>query len=516
MSSPFLDELIHGMLLFARRVAFARGWQRFAISISAGLLAGLSQAPLYVVPAFIIGFALFVWVLDGLDETLTGYGQAFVSGWSFGAGYFLSAFHWLWWLDISSFDQLVSALGLISIAALAPALAALSAHLAWRVGPERVVILAIFWATAEWCRGHFFGGLPWGLSGYAWGNNLPVLQVTAWIGIYGLSFLTLLFALVFVAAIPNPSMNDGRRHVRAGRNRIFAWPVYGLALLVLTYAVGQARLSATPAERADPVYLRISHGGEERCDVSRRGSANEAVRDGHEVPAESLRMLIIPGRDCWSKFLSADRTALDDLGASLQNNQLAFVQSARDVSVIETLHIVDSQGRIRATHDQWRNFPFIGGGGGQRNAQRTSPRTFAPGIVPELGVMVGAEAAYSGAVVDETKRPAWLLHLSDEPWLKTAGARQLLDHARVRAVEEGVPVIHAAYGGYSAVIDPFGRLQTEAAPGTSTAVDMPLPGYLPPTLFGRFGDLGFLLLLLGAGLGVFVWARAGPITLRSS
>ena len=63
----------------------------------------------------------------------------------------------------------------------------------WRPGRSRIFTLAVSYAAAEWLRGHVLTGLPWNLPAYGWGASLGVLQSAAFVGVYGLSLLTVLF-----------------------------------------------------------------------------------------------------------------------------------------------------------------------------------------------------------------------------------------------------------------------------------------------------------------------------------
>jgi apolipoprotein N-acyltransferase len=117
-----------------------------------------------------------------------------------------------------------------------------------------------------------------------------------------------------------------------------------------------------------------------------------------------------------------------------------------------------------------------------------------------VGPLVCYEIIFPGAVTATNERPGWLVNVSDDSWFGPwAGPRQHLVIARVRAIEEGLPVIRGTNTGISAVIDPLGRVRARLELGRAGFLDAELPQSLPLTPYGRFGDLGFFLLLFLAG-----------------
>jgi apolipoprotein N-acyltransferase len=114
---------------------------------------------------------------------------------------------------------------------------------------------------------------------------------------------------------------------------------------------------------------------------------------------------------------------------------------------------------------------------------------------------------FPGEVVGN-KRPAWFVNITDDSWFgPSTGPYQHFLTARVRAIEEGIPVVRAANTGISAVIDPLGRTKTTLALEEMGALDAPLPAAIAPTPYARFGDFGFWLML-------FASAAAGGTALR--
>jgi apolipoprotein N-acyltransferase len=150
--------------------------------------------------------------------------------------------------------------------------------------------------------------------------------------------------------------------------------------------------------------------------------------------------------------------------------------------------------------------------------QLTVGEGFAPGDHPHVFTMTGAppmtplicyEVIFPHDVTDPAApRPGWFVNITDDSWFGPwAGPHQHLLIAQVRAIEEGLPIARAANTGISAVIDPLGRLRAQLALNTTGVVDSPLPMARAPTLYARFGDLVFLLLLVTGAFAAYGLAR---------
>ncbi len=133
------------------------------------------------------------------------------------------------------------------------------------------------------------------------------------------------------------------------------------------------------------------------------------------------------------------------------------------------------------------------------------PRTIdIPGL-PPVAPLICYEIIFSGRVVDPSRRPAWLLNLTNDAWFGlSSGPYQHFASARFRAVEEGIPLVRSANDGISAFVDPYGRVIAELGLGQTGVLDGALPKPAAElTPYARFGDalLG-VALLLAAGLAL--------------
>jgi apolipoprotein N-acyltransferase len=140
----------------------------------------------------------------------------------------------------------------------------------------------------------------------------------------------------------------------------------------------------------------------------------------------------------------------------------------------------------------------------------TGPVTISVPGAPPMGPLICYEILFPGEVTAKD-RPQWFVNVTDDSWFgppSSAGPYQHLLIARVRAIEEGLPVARAANTGISAVIDPMGRIVAKLGSGKAGVVDSALPAALPETFFAKFGEAGFLLMLIFAGAVGLLWPAA--------
>jgi apolipoprotein N-acyltransferase len=128
-----------------------------------------------------------------------------------------------------------------------------------------------------------------------------------------------------------------------------------------------------------------------------------------------------------------------------------------------------------------------------------------PGL-PPIGPLICYEAIFPAQVVVEGDRPALLVNITNDSWFgDSAGPRQHLAAARMRTVEEGLPMVRAANTGISAIIDSHGAVVERLGLDRAGTVVGAVPGALPPTLFARLGlFIPGALSILSCGLGLIL------------
>ncbi|HKD47479.1 MAG TPA: apolipoprotein N-acyltransferase [Rhizomicrobium sp.] len=502
------------------RIRGLKGWRRAAFAFSAGAFSALGFAPVEFFPALLLGFSALVLLLDGAAPGPGSWRVAALCGWSFAFGQYLIGWHWIGYafmVDPSAhlwqlpFAMLLLTGGLALYAGIACALA----MLVWSEGFPRLLIFAAFYAAGEWVRGHALTGFPWNLPAYGWGVSLAIMQSTSLIGAYGLSFLTILLG----ASLAEFCM------------RRPAAPVTAILLFVCIWIYGAIRLAMTPTENESGIMVRLVQPDipQNQKYVRRFVVRNwQRLVDLSQSPGRVTH--IIWPEAAPSFLLDRSQAALDDIGLLTKGGRSLITGSARAVisggtpRYYNSLYIFAPGGKIEAVYDKFHLVPFgeyvpfakllnrVGitklTEGDTGFSAGDGPHIYQVPHAPAVTPLICYEIIFPGEVTTG-QRPGWLVNVTDDSWFGPwAGPMQHLLIARVRAIEEGLPVARDANTGISAMIDPVGRITAHLNLGRIGVIDANLPRALPPTFYARFGDIPFALLLLAAVALGFVKFRS--------
>lgn len=514
----------------ANRVRSLTGWRRLGFGFLAGALSALSTAPFGIWPALAVGFPALVLLIDGAGHARRrGRGamlrSAAAAGWAFGFGYFLAS---LWWIgaaflvDAEDFAWLlpVAVLCLPAGLALFTALGAVLARLIWPSGPARLCSFAVAFTAAEWLRGHVLTGFPWNTFGYGPAQTLELAQGAAFVGLWGLTFFSLL-----LLSTPVLLLRSGTFTRRAG------WPLAALAVIALAYGLGAYRLSLNPSRYLEQVRLRIMQPAipqGEKFAYDRRQAVLENYLDLSGRPSalypkglEDIGLLVWPEsafpfiyeREPWAKARIA-ATLPDNVTLVTGAARVGMPPQGQTSPFFNSIRVMNARGEVQETADKVHLVPFgeylpfqdflesIGleqltrVRGGFASGDRLRPLKL-PGA-PDAAPLICYEAIFPGAVLPQGERPGFLLNVTNDAWFgDTPGPYQHFLQARLRAVEEGLPLIRAANTGISAIVDPLGRIVAEQDLGVRGVVDGDLPQRLNAPPFGSRHAGGVLLVLMG-------------------
>lgn len=508
----------------AQDVAALSGWRRYGLAFLLGLAAAATMPPLDLAPLLAVAFPGLLW----LDDGSAGPGASFRLGWVFGFGFFLAGLYWIaaaLFVDIDRFWWLVpfAAAGLPAGFAIYVGLALFATNLLARrprLRPiARIFAFAVAWTAIEWVRGHAFTGLPWNLIGYAWSGGFPgavaMLQSVAVVGIYGLSFATVLAAslLALLGSLRPDPMSVVRRWL----------PAIAAGLLILVPASGGAiRLAATPTVLTG-TRLRLVQPSIPQSLKWDPSAARENFRrllDLSAAPARDPLAAILWPEAAIPFLLGRDEAARHAIAAVVPRGGYLITGTLRAnpppapvEKLWNSIEALDHRGDVVASYDKTHLVPFgeyvpfrsllpitkITAGTMDFSAG-SGPKTIdLPGL-PAFAPLVCYEAIFPSAIVDESDRPAWMLNVTNDAWYgRSSGPYQHFAIARTRAVEEGLPLVRVANNGISAVVDPLGRVLARTDLDAIGYVDTVLPSPVTRTPYATFGDWMLLgLLVLGA------------------
>lgn len=487
------------------------GAARVAQVAAAGAVMALGHAPFGAWYATLAGLVALLWLV----ARASGWGAAAWLGLFGGAGYFAAALNWLvdpFLVDAATYGWMAPfALGFMAfgLALFWAGAAAGSVLMVGKAATEgrRALAFAVTLALAELLRGYVLTGFPWALIGHVW-IETPVAQVAAWVGPAGLTLLTTLAAALVLV----------RRWRWVGPVALAgAWGyghwVLGVAMppdLAVTLRLVQP--NAAQAMKWDPAEA------EKFMD---RLLSLTAVRPAPDLviwPETALPYLLDRHPELRPYMVQAAGGAA-----------LAFgMQRLEEDRAYNSLAVMDPSGEIVQSYDKHHLVPFgeyipfgdlayrwfgisafaAQAGNGYTAGSGPALLDFGPRLGRALP-LICYEAVFPQDLRG-TERPDWLLQVTNDAWFGSfSGPFQHADQARLRAIEQGLPLVRVANTGVTAVYDARGRLREALPFQVASYLDTPLPAALPATFYARWGEGPVLVLL--AGLGLALARRARPL-----
>ena len=505
------------------------GWKRAAIALVAGALSSLAMAPFNAWPVLFLTFPVMVWLIDGAGGgRLHGLPAAAMAGWWFGLGYFVPGLYWIgnaFLVDAPTFAWLMpfAVLGLPAYLALFPAFGFGLARLIWSKDGSRVIALAASLTASEWLRGHVLTGFPWNAFGYALTNPLALAQLASLIGLWGLTFLS-------VAIFASPAvLIDGNSRGR----RPWVAPAMALLVLVAMGIFGAVRLGLQPSTTVANVKLRIMQPNLQqdvkfnyaaKAEVMRKYLTLSDRASGPQSTGVRDASILIWPESAFPFFLTREADALAQIDDLLPKGTILITGSVRAPDLppgtritraYNSIYAIDHDGSVLSIYDKLHLVPFgeflpfqdwmeklgfvqltrVQGGFIPGTGRRAMEIPNAPRALP----LICYEAIFPGEVAARGDRPGWIINLTNDGWFgNSTGPYQHLQQARLRAIEQGLPVVRAANTGISAVIDPMGRIVARLGLGVEGVLDSSLPAAIAPTIYARSGDIPTAMIVAAA------------------
>lgn len=429
--------------------------------------------------------------------------HAFAAGFFFGIGYFVTG---LWWIgnallvEGSDFAWVwpISVIGLPTLLSLFTGTYLAIARMMTDPKTYRGFAAFVFFLTfSEWARGNAFTGFPWNLYGYVWSDHLPMAQAAHYLGAYGLTIVSVAWAAMAGFLI------TGTQKARA--------KIISAALVVitmgLTYAGGKARLenetffnprnavivvqpNIAQNMKWDPVAVQENF--EKTVSLSRAAQ----FADNHKPE----NIIIVWPETAISPSIYTKPENMERLQELLRhyrgsNTYLAtgilrrFENPPGTMRHANSIALFDSDLTALSVYDKFHLVPFgefipfqswipltpvTAFKGFERGNGAT---TVMQGTIPAFSPLICYEIIFPDVVTQSREsRPQWILNVTNDGWYgDSAGPHQHYAQSRLRAIEEGMPVIRSANTGISAIFDPYGRTVDSAGIFSEAALVSSLP-----------------------------------------
>ncbi|WP_428678610.1 apolipoprotein N-acyltransferase [Sphingopyxis sp.] len=527
----------------SRIAAFADRWPKL-LALLLGAVSATGFAPLNLWPLTLLAFAGWMLLVARSPRKRSAFGV----GWAFGVGHFTIGLNWI--ATAFTYQAAMPAwLGWVAVVLLAlylavyPALAALGAWLVRRLGPPRteltlsfVLAFAALWTLTEWLRSWVFTGFAWNPLVATIGDFFGLLRL---IGTYGGS-ATVILAAGYVPWVMQSRVNDpGLSTAPSPRSQLLHQLGAGAAIagfLGLLYLLPNGSTSTPTASNIAITVVQPNVGQQDKWEGD-KAEANFAKLARLTTPKNDTPRLILWPEAAIPDYLETgypavyyDRSPAEARGrlTSLMNPgdlmllgalKLEFASDGEAIGARNAVMTVHADGTLGPRYDKAHLVPYgeylpmrpiLSAIGLSRLAPGDldfwpgpGPHTLDLGAFGKAGLQICYEIIFSGQVVDRTHRPDFIFNPSNDAWFGGWGPPQHLAQARLRAIEEGLPVIRATPTGISAVIDANGRILDSLPMHQAGRIDAFVPKAHAPTPFARYGNLlpvGFALLLLAAAI----------------
>ncbi|UZW56865.1 apolipoprotein N-acyltransferase [Sphingobium sp. JS3065] len=496
-------------------------------ALLAGFLSATGFEPLKLWPVTLACLALLILLIQRAPDRRS----AFSRGWLFGVGHFTLGLNWIahaftfqdamphWFgygavILLSLYLAVYPGLATLAACYLLPKLPSLSRE-GPGVGTERseasalpfILLFAATWLASEYLRATAFTGFAWNPLGV---TLLPtgIAIASTLIGTYGLAALAILASGALLLTF--------RRQFRQAA--ALAAPLIALALW--------GHLSPAPPTPAGAPRIRVVQpniGQDEKYSPELEQAHFRTLATLAGTPRPAPRLIFWP-EAAIPAYLDLEPDWRARLAGLLGPGDLLmtgatkvyFKQVEKDgitesalSGANNSLFIVDPKARLLGRYDKAHLVPYGEYLPMRQFLQPLGLSRLVPGAVDfwpgpgpqsltlpatlgrpplKMGVQICYEIIFSGQVVDKANRPAFLFNPSNDAWFGSWGPVQHLAQARLRALEEGIPIIRSTPTGVSAVVDARGHILSRIAHHRAGFLDTALPPALPPTLFARLGN----------------------------
>ena len=499
--------------------------KKHALATTLGVLTAFSQAPYDFFPINWLTFPILVCLIDstcfGVESSQkVKLRKVLTVGWCFGFGYFLNGF---WWASLSFFVEpeifgWMAPLAIIfatAFFALFWALATLVAGYVWRPGWRRILVFTVAMSAAEYLRAKILPGFPWNGPGHAFLEFWVLAQSAAVVGLYGLNFLAF-----FVFSAP-AALLDKFNSVRSSGIRLNVVAVFVLALMTL-FGFHQVRFAESGLDTG--VKMRIVQPNIPQQDKWAYENRGEIIHKLVEMSGSNLdpeTSVVIWPESAFPFLMTQEKGDEIEFTKNIAGRSYLIAGAVRrqkqevDPNYFNSVYVIDPDGVVRDIYDKVTLMPF----GeylpltstlsyfGLENLARSfgglssgvTRRSLSIPNVPKSSPLICFEIIFPNSVLTEEGNAQWIVNITNDAWFgNSPGPYQHFAQSRLRAIEEGIPVVRSANTGISGIIDAFGRVVKRLEVGETGSIDGILPSSNSTSQFAWIRRYAHILLALVA------------------
>ena len=475
---------------------------RYAACLCAGMAASLALPPAGIVSALLCFSPVFYFAANALTAKMAGL-YIGLSSW----GWFMAS---LYWVGSSLFiDGGLQLLLLPLVCLLFPLFLSLfwvtGAVVAFKVfsSPSaRLIGFIICFGCADYLRSVVLTGFPWNVTAHAFLGSFVLVQGASFVGQHGLNFLAL-------SVIVAPIFLIQRR---------FSLAAVCLLPFVFCFILSADRLRTMPPvpdiDIIVPVIRLIQPNipQQEKWDLDQRGSHLQQIITLAREQSISTPLTVLPEAalaSVWPREPKLLKNMAQLITSPSGRMATGILRHDEAGNLFNSVLFFDHGGKLQQIYDKQHLVPFgeyVPGRGlplvdvfaGSVDIEKG--KAAQPIIVPDIGslrILICYEIIFPDFIAADSYRPDFLLALSNDAWFgQTAGPYQHFEQARMRAIEEGLPVLRVANTGISGLIDSYGRVLARSELGTAAVIDVPVPSALDGTVYTQLRTTAPLLILV--------------------
>jgi len=474
-------------------------------SFISGLVCGLAFAPVFFIPGIFM-----ISVLCRQIQSANNGLQALKYGYFFGFGYFLSSLYWIAFALLVYIEQFWWAFpfALFGLPLFMSIFIALVAVISWRFRDYSYyhMVFCLMWIFFEWLSSWIFTGLPWSLIGYSLAFSDLLLQSASIFGIFGLSFFVVYIGSSFYAYKQRALSKPHFWHSKITTS---------LILIISMVAFGYIRLSDNPTKFSEVKVRLVQPSVEQKAKWD-----PEIFWENLDRHIELSRQQGDPDLIIWSEaaitapyhykpIMAALKMAFTKKGQILISGGVSSAEEGEtNAPIYSSLIALDGNGVALFDYHKSHLVPF---GeymplknilplkkithGFEDYTQGIRQTVYLPSLNLTIQPMICYEAIFPFEVIISNKQADLIINISNDSWYgNSSGPYQHFHISRIRAIENGLPMIRVANNGISAVIDPLGRVVGSLKLQQVGILDEKIP--LKVNFETIFSEIGYLSIMV--------------------